>query len=264
MKQNEKTSEKIKNNLMKRKATLPVIILIILVTIFAPKIDELFPSEIFTGNISTVEENGQSYTIDYLENRYEIPGFSGEPFYVLNDNKPIVNLEDLKNKDAYEEYGPLDELGRCTETEAIIGLELMPTEPRESISSVKPTGWNGNNNEYDFVDGKRIYNRCHLIGFQLTGENANRLNLITGTRYLNVDGMLPFENMVADYIKETENKVFYRVTPVYVGEDLVAIGVIMEAISIEDNGEGICFNVFCYNNQPGVEINYTTGENWAK
>ena len=142
---------------------------------------------------------------------------------------------------------------------ACIGKDLMPTDDRESISQVKPTGWK--QKQYDFVDGKSLYNRCHLIGFQLTGENANKENLITGTRYLNVEGMLPFENMVADYIKETGNHVLYRVTPVYDGDDLVARGIQMEAYSVEDGGEGVCFHVFCYNVQPGVIIDYATVEN---
>jgi DNA-entry nuclease len=140
---------------------------------------------------------------------------------------------------------------------ACIGTEMMPTEERGSIGQIKPSGWQ--TVKYDFVDGKYLYNRCHLIGFQLTGENANECNLITGTRYLNVEGMLPFENMVADYVKETGNHVIYRVTPVYDGGALVARGVQMEAKSVEDNGEGICFNIYAYNNQPGVNIDYTTG-----
>ena len=134
----------------------------------------------------------------------------------------------------------------------------MPTEDRGEIGHVKPTGWQSV--KYDIVDGKYLYNRCHLIGFQLTGENANKQNLITGTRYFNVDGMLPFENMVADYVKETENHVLYRVTPIFDGNNLVANGVQMEAYSVEDKGDGICFHVYVYNNQPGVAIDYTTGE----
>jgi DNA-entry nuclease len=136
----------------------------------------------------------------------------------------------------------------------------MPTEDRGNIGQVKPTGWV--TAKYDFVDGKYLYNRCHLIGFQLTGENANERNLITGTRYMNVDGMLPFENMIADYVKETRNHVLYRVTPVFNGDNLVARGVQMEAWSVEDAGDGICFNVYVYNAQPGITIDYATGENW--
>ena len=142
--------------------------------------------------------------------------------------------------------------------EANIGQDLMPTEKRGAIGQVKPTGWH--TVKYDQVEGKYLYNRCHLIGYQLTGENANEKNLITGTRYLNVEGMLPFENMVADYVKETGNHVLYRVTPIFTGDDLVADGVEMEALSMEDDGEGISFHIFAYNNQPGISINYATGD----
>ena len=191
-----------------------------------------------------------------------VPAYDGEPFVTIADGVPSFTEEDLAEaKKDYETYSELDDLGRCGPAEASVGLELMPTEKRGSISSVKPTGWV--QNKYDWVDGKSLYNRCHLIGYQLSGENANWLNLITGTRYLNVDGMLPFENMVADYVKETGNHVLYRVTPIFDGEDLVARGVQMEAYSVEDQGDGVSFNVYCYNVQPGVEIDYQTGENWA-
>ena len=159
---------------------------------------------------------------------------------------------------AFEEFAELDELGRCGVTMACVGQEIMPTEERGSISHVKPSGWV--NVPYSFVDGEYLYNRCHLIGFQLTGENDNERNLITGTRYMNTEGMLPFENMVADYVKETGNHVYYRVTPMFEESELVARGVLMEAYSVEDTGEGVCFNVYCYNVQPGVIIDYATGE----
>lgn len=188
-----------------------------------------------------------------------IPPYDGTPYVVLNDNQPSFTTEDMTDV-SYEFYSDLDELGRCGVTEACIGRDLMPTEKRGDISSVKPTGWV--QNQYDFVDGKSLWNRCHLIGFQLAGENANECNLITGTRYLNVEGMLPFENLVADYVKETDNHVLYRVTPAFQGTELVARGVQMEAYSVEDSGDGVCFNVFCYNVQPGVEIDYATGDNW--
>ena len=191
----------------------------------------------------------------------DVPAFSGEPYVVIGDNQPLFDAEDLTAV-SYEFYSELDDLGRCGYTMACIGKDLMPTEDRESISQVKPTGWK--QKQYDFVDGKSLYNRCHLIGFQLTGENANERNLITGTRYMNVDGMLPFENMVADYIKETGNHVLYRVTPIFQGDELVARGVQMEAFSVEDGGEGICFHVYVYNNQPGVTIDYATGHNWLE
>ncbi len=185
-----------------------------------------------------------------------IPAFSRDPFVVLNNNQPQFSPNEITTR-AFEQYSALDHLGRCGVATACIGRELMPTEERGNISSVKPSGWQSL--RFDFVDGKSLYNRCHLIGFQLTGENANEKNLITGTRYLNVEGMLPFENMVADYIKETGHHVMYRVTPLFDGSDLVARGVQMEAYSVEDNGEGICFNVYCYNAQPGVAIDYTDG-----
>ena len=188
-----------------------------------------------------------------------IPPYDGTPYVVLNDNQPSFTAEDMTDV-SYEFYSDLDELGRCGVTEACIGRDLMPTEKRGDISSVKPTGWV--QNQYDFVDGKSLWNRCHLIGFQLAGENANECNLITGTRYLNVEGMLPFENLVADYVKETDNHVFYWVIPAFQGTELVARGVQMEAYSVEDSGDGVCFNVFCYNVQPGVEIDYATGDNW--
>ena len=187
-----------------------------------------------------------------------IPAYDGSPWVELNQNTPNFDPDDL-TQEAFEEYGPLDSLGRCTTAWANVCRELMPTEDRESISSVTPTGWI--NREYD---GEYLYNRCHLIGFQLTGENANEQNLITGTRYLNVEGMLPFENMVADYVKETGNHVLYRVTPIFDGDNLVASGVEMEAQGVEDQGEGICFHVYCYNVQPGVTIDYATGESWPE
>ena len=190
----------------------------------------------------------------------DIPAFFGEPFVVLNDNQPEFADKDITTS-SYEYYSQLDALGRCGYALACIGGDLMPTDERESISAVKPSGWV--QAQYDWVDGESLYNRCHLIGFQLTGENANELNLITGTRFCNVDGMLPFENMVADYVKETDNHVLYRVTPIFSGEELVARGVQMEGLSVEDNGEGICFNVYVYNNQPGVTIDYLTGNSYA-
>ncbi len=186
-----------------------------------------------------------------------IPPFSGDAYCVLNDNVPEFTEADMTTK-AFEQYAPLDRLGRCGSAMACLGRELMPTEDRGSISSVKPSGWV--QAEYDFVDGGNLYNRCHLIGFQLTGENANERNLITGTRFLNIEGMLPFENMVADYIQETGNHVLYRVTPIFTDDCLVAEGVRMEALSVEDNGAGICFHIYAYNYQPNVLIDYKTGE----
>ena len=185
-----------------------------------------------------------------------IPAYSSKSYAIINNNVPFFNDSDLTAK-SYEKYGNLDLLGRCTEVSASIGKDLMPTEERGNIGMIKPTGWH--TVKYQGIDGNYLYNRCHLIGFQLTGENANERNLITGTRYMNVQGMLPFENMVADYVKETNNHVLYRVTPIFEGPNLLASGVLMEAKSVEDDGKGIMFNVYCYNVQPGVEINYATG-----
>ncbi len=187
----------------------------------------------------------------------KIPDFSGEAYVEIGDNIPDFDKKDMTDK-SFEDYSPLDSLGRCKTAYANIGRDLMPTEKREEISAVHPSGWHSV--RYNCVEGRYLYNRCHLIGFQLAGENANKKNLITGTRYMNVDGMLPFENKVAEYVKETDNHVLYRVTPVYEGEELVARGVRMEAYSVEDKGKGVCFDVFVYNSQPGVEIDYATGE----
>lgn len=212
---------------------------------------------LFGGCASLVEPGSAPAAAVALE---DVPAFSGAPYVELDGNQPAFS-EAERTAESFETYSALDELGRCGPAFACIGQDLMPTQERESISQVRPTGWQ--NAEYDFVDGGYLYNRCHLIGFQLTGENANERNLITGTRYMNVEGMLPFENMVADYVKETGNHVLYRVTPVFEAEELVARGVQMEAWSVEDEGDGVCFNVYVYNNQPGVEIDYRTGESRA-
>ena len=188
----------------------------------------------------------------------DIPEYSGIPYIEINGNIPLLTIDESAYT-SYEKYSPLDSLGRCGVCIASIGADIMPTEERESIGSVKPTGWQ--TVKYDFVDGKYLYNRCHLIGFQLTGENANEQNLITGTRSMNVSGMLPFENMVAEYVKETGNHVLYRVTPIFSGNNLVANGVLMEGMSVEDGGKGISFCVYCYNAEPGVAINYENGDN---
>lgn len=189
---------------------------------------------------------------------YNIPQYQNQPYITLNNNQPIFEEFTLK-AEPYEDYLPLDSLGRCTVASAICCEETMPKpgEKRGSISNVKPTGWV--QAKYECVSGKILYNRCHLIGWQLTAENANKRNLITGTRYLNIDGMLDHENMVAEYIKENDGYVAYQVTPIFNDDNLVATGVQMEAYSIDDNGEEICFNIFCYNVQPGVDIDYQTG-----
>ena len=192
-------------------------------------------------------------------NTADVPAYSGKPYTAVNNNEPYFTSDDLTTE-AFENYSELDALGRCGVAYANVCLETMPTEKRGSISEVKPTGWHSV--KYDNVDGKSLYNRCHLIGYQLTAENANQQNLITGTRYLNVDGMLPFENMVADYVKETDNHVLYRVTPIFTGDNLVADGVLMEGYSVEDEGDGICFCAYAYNVQPGITIDYATGDSW--
>lgn len=187
-----------------------------------------------------------------------IPAFEGKAFVSVNGGVPFFTQDEYTTS-PFESYAPLDALGRCGVAYANICRELMPTEERGSIGQVKPSGWQ--TAKYDFVDGKYLYNRCHLIGFQLAGENANEQNLITGTRYLNIQGMLPFENMVADYVKETGNHVLLRVTPIYDGSNLLASGVLMEGYSVEDRGDGILFCVYAYNVQPGVVINYANGDN---
>lgn len=187
----------------------------------------------------------------------DIPEYKGEAYAAVNGNRPYFQAHELSTNE-FEAYSELDALGRCGTAFANVSPQSMPTEERGSIGQVKPSGWH--TVRYDCVDGKYLYNRCHLIGYQLTAENANVENLITGTRYLNIEGMLPFENMVADYVKETGNHVAYRVTPVYEGENLLANGVLMEGYSIEDQGDGICFCAFAYNVQPGVDIDYATGD----
>ena len=208
---------------------------------------------ILTVGCSAEMIEGPSVTLE------SIPEYSGATYVAVNDNEPYFTQDEITDE-AFEMYSDLDALGRCGVTCASVGPELMPTEERGDIGSVKPTGWH--TVKYDCVDGKYLYNRCHLIGYQLTGENANEENLITGTHYMNTEGMLPFENMIADYIHETDNHVLYRVTPVFEGEDLVASGVQMEAESVEDDGEGICFNIYAYNSQPDIEIDYETGDSW--
>ena len=188
----------------------------------------------------------------------DVPAFEGNPYVYVNDGEPTFTDEQRAAEPGHEHYGELDELGRCTAAFAVVGPETQPTEKRGSIGEVRPSGWQMA--KYDFVEGKYLFNRCHLLGYQLTGENANERNLITGTRYLNVQGMLPFENAVADYVDATGNHVLMAVMPVFEGSELVARGVHMMAESVEDGGEGVAFNVFCYNVQPGVVIDYGTGD----
>ncbi len=214
----------------------------------------------FANTVNEISQSKELLSEKESEQKFDansIPEYSGQPFAVVNNNVPFFTPKDLTTT-SFEYYSDLDSLGRCGVAFANIGKDIMPTEKRGNINSVKPSGWYSI--KYENIDGKNLYNRCHLIGFQLSAENANEKNLITGTRYLNVTGMLPFENMVADYVKETNNHVLYRVTPVFRDDNLIADGVLMEAKSVEDDGEGILFNVFVYNVQPGITINYKTGE----
>lgn len=217
------------------------------------------------------EEKQEETSIDVKTEDYEtsedtitfnvadLPPYSNVPYVEINNNVPEFETYEIQEATtSYETYSQLDELGRCQEAQASIGQDLMPTEDRESLSSITPSGWE--NEQYSCVDGGWVYNRSHLIGFQLTGEQANELNLITGTRYMNVEGMLPFENQVVEYVKNTNNHVLYEVTPIYEGDNLVASGVQLEAYSVEDQGRGVQFNVYCYNVQPGISINYSTGD----
>ena len=237
---------KSKKNLNKLIITISVAVIFAVTSYFGIEIEE------YLNNLSNKYKISYTTSFDLTS----IPEFTDKPYVVLNDNQPEFTEEEL-NKTTFEEYSELDYLERCGPAFAKVGIQTMPTEERGEIGQVKPSGWK--TVKYDGVDGKYLYNRCHLIGYQLTGENANEKNLITGTRYMNVEGMLPFENMVAEYVRETKNHVLYRVTPIFEGENLVASGVQIEAKSVEDNGEKICFNVYVYNNQPGITIDYANG-----
>ena len=235
---------------MKKKITkISTFIISALLSLFIFKYQPVSP--VVTETYSTGSDQTETFSLDL------VPAYSQKAYAVINNNIPYFTEADYTTE-SYEYYSNLDSLGRCGVCIASIGRDLMPSEERGPIGKVRPSGWH--TIKYDNIDGNYLYNRCHLIGYQLTGENANTENLITGTRYLNVEGMLPFENMTADYIKETGNHVLYRATPVFGGDNLVADGVLLEGYSVEDNGAGICFNVFCYNVQPGIEIDYATGD----
>ena len=241
---------KSQNNLLKLFLSLVAILVIGVVGYFNPDIHEQLSN---TQSVQSKTVYTSSFELE------SIPDFSDVPYVVLNNNKPNFEETDFSTE-SFEKYSDLDALGRCGPAFANLSMDTMPKkdEERESISSIEPSGWI--NKKYEIVDGGYLYNRCHLIGYQLSAENANEKNLITGTRYMNTEGMLPFENQVANYIKETDNHVLYRVTPIYDGNNLVASGVQIEAQSVEDTGKGICFNVYCYNVQPGIDIDYSTGE----
>lgn len=243
---------------MRRKLLL---LLSMLVSITVSGCDTNIPDLIEqTTSIIDIEYKNKQGILEQTESNVslsDIPVYSGDAVAIVNNNNPQFNE---LTTESYEYYSELDYLGRCGVAQACLGVDLMPTEEREPISHIKPSGWQ--NKEYDTVDGGYLYNRCHLIGFQLAGENANEKNLITGTRYMNTPIMTNYENAIAQYIKETGNHVMYRVTPLYDGEDLLAKGLLMEGYSVEDNGEGVCFNVFVYNEQPNITIDHSTGENW--
>lgn len=231
------------------------IVVILMLPLAACSLENYDSGENVQNNGIDTLSDDQNKTTDYDIDG--IPEFEDEPYAVLNANIPEFTEEDYTTE-PFEEYSREDSLGRCGTAFANVCEEIMPDTERDDIGMIKPSGWH--TVKYDCVDGKYLYNRCHLIGYQLTGENDNERNLITGTRYMNVQGMLPFEDMVDDYIEDTGNHVLYRVTPVYEGDNLVADGVQMEGWSVEDNGEGICYNVFVYNVQPGIDIDYSTGD----
>lgn len=245
---------------MKRRKGKRKIVIILILAVFAflfsffkdditSFIQSIEPQESYA--LPEQEETSPTYQVD------DIPAYQGNLYVVLNNNEPNFSETDYTTT-SFEHYNDLDSLGRCGVAFANVGLETMPTEDRGSIGQVKPSGWH--TVKYDNVSGKYLYNRCHLIGYQLTGENANEKNLITCTRSMNTEGMLPFEDEVAEYVKDTGNHVLYRVTPIFEGDNLLATGVEMEAKSVEDDGKGVKFNVFVYNVQDGIQIDYKTGD----
>jgi len=216
----------------------------------------IYINTVYKDEIDYILNGMNNTTTDISYSLKDIPEYSNTPYVVINNNEPFFDSDSITTND-FEKYSRLDSLGRCGVAFANVSIDTMPTEERGSIGSVKPSGWQ--TVKYNNIDGKYLYNRCHLIGYQLTGENANKQNLITCTRYMNVTGMLYFENKVAEYVKKTNNHVMYRVTPMYDGDNLLASGVLMEALSVEDNGKGIKFNVYVYNVQDGISINYKDG-----
>ncbi len=236
----------------KSKYNLVISIITLILIIFIGYYENKYGTDVDGNqNVQVSESIQKSFNLD------DIPEFDGKtPYVIINNNEPNFPEEDF-NSNSFEKYSELDSLGRCGVAYANVSKETMPTEARGEISKVKPTGWH--TVKYDCVEGKYLYNRCHLIGYQLTAENANKQNLITGTRYLNVDGMLPFENQVAEYVKQENGHVLYRVTPIFKENNLVTNGVQMEAESVEDKGEKVKFNVYAFNVQPNIKIDYLTG-----
>ena len=236
----------------KSKYNLVISIITLILIIFIGYYENKYGTDVDGNqNVQVSESIQTSFNLD------DIPEFDGKtPYVIINNNEPNFPEEDF-NSNSFEKYSELDSLGRCGVAYANVSKETMPTEARGEISKVKPTGWH--TVKYDCVEGKYLYNRCHLIGYQLTAENANKQNLITGTRYLNLDGMLPFENQVAEYVKQENGHVLYRVTPIFKENNLVASGVQIEAESVEDKGEKVKFNAYAYNVQPNIKIDYLTG-----
>ena len=234
----------------KMKTNLLILLSVIGIVFAGSRLEDFSPLKNIT-NVTTYAETESKSSVDIKS----IPEYSGTPYVVINNGKPSFSEKD---KERVEEYSELDKYGRCGTAFANVSKELMPTKPRESIREVRPSGWHTVKYE-KIIEDRYLYNRCHLIAYKLAGENANEKNLITGTRYFNVEGMLPFEDEVAGYVKATGNHVLYRVRPIFKGSDLVARGVQMEAESVEDNGKGVSFNVYCYNVQPGIRINYKDG-----
>lgn len=233
-------------SLMKKYRSKQIVTLIVLILLFfASRFDPGSPDR-------SIEPGVETFSFS------EIPPYSGSPIYIVNDGVPFFTEEDIKD-DPYESFSKLDELGRCGPATAMLHRDLMPDRDRPDISSVKPTAWH--RDTYDFIDGELLYNRCHLIAFMFTGQGANPLNLITGTRYMNTEGMLPYEEEVADYLRRSGDYVLYRVTPCFEGDNLLASGVLMEARSVSDGGESLQFCIYCYNVQPGIDIDYSDGDN---
>lgn len=236
-----------------------ILILLTILFIAVAGILSIHPaSRPITNSPTTAPEISQSIS-EPISDLPSAADYNGKAYVIINRNQPYFTSEEKLSIAPFEIYSPLDSLGRCGVAYANICLDLMPTEPRGEIGHIKPTGWHLQ--KYDIIEDKYLYNRCHLIGYQLAGENDNPLNLITGTRYLNIQGMLDAENMIANYVKRTGNHVLYRVTPVFKDNNLLAEGVLMEAWSVEDGGKGVCFNLFAFNVQPGIEINYMDGSN---
>lgn len=247
---------------MKRKKHYLYILLVTIVLLLGLPFSDLIGEGENAVSQTQQEIDSSDSGIDHVDHDGDIPEYSGNAYVVINNNNPYFSEDEKERADFFENYSKLDDLGRCGQAFANVCIESMPMEERGAIGQVKPSGWHTVKYN-DLIEGNYLYNRCHLIGYQLAGENANEKNLITGTRYLNTRGMLPFENAVAAYVRETSNHVLYRVTPRFEDNNLVASGVQIEAWSVEDQGEGICFNVYCYNVQPHIVIDYATGDSYA-